>query len=306
MVLPELGQLQQALSRKADGVQHEFVALSEELHAINRRLVEARGVNEEPILAEQIALAERQQVLAAEVNVWRDQARAVMRQPDEAALRAYLATLLEGASAEDDLREAVALVIDALDHPEEAAARRQPRGGPATPAGRLLERARGEFDLRGSDPAPRLRAAVEFANRPGQAQNDETLAELEAALNDPDTVVAEVAALTVIQLHRFRALRLGDLDAAHVSVRRLARLKHRGVVPALLEILETPRTGYAAGQAGMEGADNLRSRLVALAALVEWRSPHVQTAVRRRQQDRDPVMSEAASRALDVFPGEWK
>ena len=306
MIIPELTPVQQALNRIADQLQHEFAALSEELHAVGRRLVEARGVDEAPILAEQAALAEQQQQLAGEINVWRDRARAIMRQADEAALRAYLDTLLEDAADNDELAEALALARYGLDHPEEASQRRQAQGRPTTPAARLLERARTEFDLRGSDPAPRQRAAVQFANRPGLAQDDAALAELEAALEDPDPHVQEVVALTLIQLHRFRALRLGDLDAAHASVRRLAKLKHRGVAPALLEVLETPRTGYVTGTGGLGEGDNLRSRLVALAALMEWRSPLVQTAIRKRQLDRDPRMVEAANRALEVFPGEWK
>lgn len=306
MIVPELNQLQQALNRKADQLQHEFSALSEELHAVGRRLVEARGVDEAPILAEQAALGEQQQTMAAEINVWRDRARAVLRQPGEAALRAYLDELAAAASDSDEIGEALAAVRFSLDHPEEANQRRQDQGRPTTPAGRLLDRARSEYDLRGSDPAPRQRAAVQFANRPGIGQDDAALAELEAALDDADPHVNEVVVLTLIQLYRFRALRLGDLDAAHASVRRLAKLKHRGVVPALIEVLETPRTGYVAGEGGMVDGDNLRSRLVALAALMEWRSPHVQTVIRKRQHDRDPRMMEAANRALDVFPGEWK
>jgi hypothetical protein len=308
MIVPELKQLQQALDRQADQVQHEFSALSEDLHQVNRRLVEARGVDEAPIVAEQAALAERQQALAAEVNVWRDRARLVQRQPGEEALRAYLDEL-EAGEVDDEVREALAAVRYSLDHPAEAEARRQQQQGrPATATGRLLDRARGEYDLRGSDPAPRQRAAVEFANRPGAAQNDDLLAELEAAADDPDPHVSEVVTLTLIQVHRFRALRLGDLEAAHTSVRRLAKVKHRAVVPALLEILETHRTGYVAGAGAgqMVEGDNLRSRLVALAALVEWRSPLVQAAVRKRLHDRDARMAEAATRALEVFPGEWK
>lgn len=306
MIVPELNQLQQALNRRADQLQHEFSALSEELHAVGRRLIEARGVDEAPILAEQAALGEHQQALAAEINVWRDRARAVLRQPGEAALRAYLDELAAAASDSDEIGEALAAVRFSLDHPEEANQRRQDQGRPTTPAGRLLDRARSEYDLRGSDPAPRQRAAVQFANRPGIGQDDAALAELEAAADDADPHVNEVVVLTLIQLHRFRALRLGDLDAAHASVRRLAKLRHRGVVPALIEVLETARTGYVAGEGGMVDGDNLRSRLVALAALMEWRSPHVQTVIRKRQHDRDPRMMEAANRALDVFPGEWK
>ena len=74
MILPELRQLQQALDRKADAVQHAFSDTSTALHQVARRLIEARGVDEAPILAEQAALGEQQQALAAEVNVWRDRA----------------------------------------------------------------------------------------------------------------------------------------------------------------------------------------------------------------------------------------
>jgi ribosome-associated protein len=68
------------------------------------------------------------------------------------------------------------------------------------------------------------------------AQDDAALAEIEAALDDPDPHVGEVAALTLIQIHRFRALRLSDLDASHASVRRLAKVKQRAVVEALEDI----------------------------------------------------------------------
>ncbi len=307
MIEPELRQLQQTLNQKADAIQHDFTALSEQLTALARRLLEARGVEQDPLLAEQAALRQQQQALAEDVNLWRDRARAALRQPSEEALRGFVTELLLGPDRPVSI--AAGLVLHALDHPEEAGARAEAQRGPITPAGRLLERARTDFDLRGPDPAPRQREAVEFANRPGLAQDDAAVAELEAALEDTDPLVGEVAALTLIQLHRFRALRLSDLDAAHASVRRLARFKQRAVVPALIEILQTPRTGFVAGpgggQDGFEAGNNLRSRLVALAVLVEWRSPLVQAAVRSRQHDRDPLMVEAANRALDVFPGEW-
>ena len=303
MIEPELRQLQQTLNQKADAIQHDFTALSEQLTALARRLLEARGVEQDPLLAEQAALRQQQQALAEDVNLWRDRARAALRQPGEDALRGFLTELLIGHDRPVSI--AAGLVLHALDHPEEAGARAEAQRGPITPAGRLLERARTDFDLRGADPAPRHREAVGFANRPGLAQDDAAVAELEAALEETDPLVGEVAALTLIQLHRFRALRLSDLDAAHASVRRLARFKQRAVVPALIEILQTPRSGFAADKTGMAEANNLRSRLVALAALVEWRSPLVQAAVRSRQHDRDPLMVEAANRALDVFPGEW-
>lgn len=305
MIAPELRQLQEALNQKAEAIQRDFVAASERLHELGRRLIEARGLDEEPILAEQAALRAAQQVLAADVNEWRDRARAVMRQPDEAALKQFLTELLERDDAA--VRAAVEAVQLAMANPQEAqAVRARLRAtGSLTPASRLLERARTAFDLRGVDSAPRQRAAVEFANRPGLAQDDDALAEIEQALAERDPLVAEVALLTAIQMHRFRAMRLGDLDAAHASVRRLARLKHPAVVPVLIEILSTPRTGFSAGPGGMVESSNLQSRLVALGSLVEWRTAQAQTAIRARQHDRDPRMMAAASRALELFPGDW-
>jgi hypothetical protein len=302
---PLLRQLQQALNRKADAVQRDFSALGAELYALGRQLVDTRSGDTEALLAEQAALREKQLALADEINVWRDRSRAVLRQPDEAALQAYLAELQTAGDA--DVSAAAEAMRQALAHPEEAQAalERQAAARPANPAGRLLERARTEFGLRDADSTARQREAVEFANRPGQAQNDEALAELEAALADPDAAVSDVSALTLIQAHRFRALRLSELDAAHASVRRLARLKHRAVIPVLIEILETPRTGFVPGEAGMLEGNNRRSRLVALATLVEWRTPAAQIAIRARQHDRDPQMAEAADRALALFPGNW-
>jgi hypothetical protein len=57
MILPELRQLQQALDRKADAVQHAFSDTSTALHQVARRLIEARGVDEAPILRSRQRLA---------------------------------------------------------------------------------------------------------------------------------------------------------------------------------------------------------------------------------------------------------
>jgi len=300
----ELRELQQALNRKADAVQQSFVAASEELYLVGRRLVESRGEGEEAILAEQAALRARQERLAAEVNTWREQARLALRQPDEAALRAYLADLL--AVNDAAITGAAEMVLHLLDHPDEAlAARRRLSLQTATPAMRLIERARTEYDMRGVEPEPRQRAAVEFANRPGVSQNDMVLAELEAATSDDDPVVREVVLLTVIQILRFRAMRLGDLDMAHASVERLAGQRHRAVLPVLIEVLATPRTGYADKDGEIVETDNQPSRLRALAGLVEWRTPEAQKAIQARQLDRDPAIAAAAQQALEAFPGEW-
>lgn len=308
MIGTGLRQLQEMLNRKADAVQREFIAVGERLQALSRRALEAGLEDRARLLTEQEALHETQRTLAGQVNLWRDRARAVLRQQSDEALRAFLAELL--AEADEAVKPAVQHVLYLLDAPEEELAQLaqgQTRARPTTPAGRLIERARTEFDLRGQDPAPRQRAAVEFANRSGMAQNDEALAELEAALEDTDPLVREVVSLTLIQMLRFRAMRLGDLDVVHEAVKRLARLNHPAVIPVLIEILETPRTGFmrGEGEAGMVEASNTRSRGVALTRLVEWRTPEAQAAVRARQFDREPPIILAAARALEMFPGEW-
>jgi hypothetical protein len=171
--------------------------------------------------------------------------------------------------------------------------------------GRLIERARAEFDLRQADPKPRKAAAVEFVNRPGMIKDDQALAELEAALHDPDFLVQEVVTQTVIQLHRLRALRMAELDVAHASVRCLRQIDDPAVVPVFIEILRTPRTGFLSSEAGPVEADNNRSRRAALGGLVEWHTPEAQQAVRACQFDRDPQIVKLAAVALELFPGEW-
>jgi hypothetical protein len=304
---PRLNQLHQALHHKADAVQREFGAVSDRLQALGRQLVSTPRVDTGPLRDEQAALRERQLALAADINVWRDRARAALRQRDEAALQAFLIEL--EAAGDTGVTAAVqslrAAAVWAAEHPELAQAALDRQEQPSTPAGRLLERARTESALRADDPAARQREAVEFAHRPGLSQNDEALAELEAALADPDPAVSDVAALALIQMHRFRALRLSELEPAHVSVRWLARVKHRAALPVLIEILETPRTGFVPGPDGMVESNNRRSRLVALASLAEWRSAAGQAAIRACLRDRDSQMAAAAERALAVFPGEW-
>lgn len=309
MVDARLSPMHQALTRKADAVQREFAAVSEALQALGRKLVSTPRGETGPLRQEQVSLRERQLALAAETNVWRERARGLLRQRDEAGLQAFLDELTAAGDAEVSAAVAALRAADVFmrEHPEQAQALldRQ-RSGVVTsnPALRLLERGRTEYDLRG-DPAARQREAMEFANRTGLAQNDEILAVLEAALADPDSIVSDVAALTLIQAHRFRAMRLSELDVAHASVRWLAQIKHRAVIPVLVEILENPRTGYVPGEGGLVEGTNRRSRLVALAALVEWRTHAAQNAIRARLIDREPQMEAAAERALALFPGEW-
>ncbi|MBI5290619.1 MAG: hypothetical protein HY872_01945 [Chloroflexi bacterium] len=309
MIGQELRQLQTALNRKADVVQRDFIAVSEKLQKLGRRILEAAAADRGPLVAEQDALRATQEALGGEINLWRDRARDLLRQPEGGALEAYLRRLL--ALGDESVRPAVERVLYILNAPEEELAQMaqgQAESRPATPAGRLIQRARVEFDLRGHDPAPRRQAAFEFANRAGMAQNDEALAELEAALanSDADPLVQEVVTLTVIQIHRFRATHLGDLDAAHASVQRLTRLKHAAVLPVLAEILAAPRTGFIHREDEMVEGNNLASRLAALACLIEWRTAESRAAVQARQRDREPQIAQMAVRALELFPGEWK
>jgi hypothetical protein len=301
-----LRQVQDALNRKADEIQREFVAASERLEEISRLILESGDDDRRTLRAEQVSLRERQQVLADEINQWRERGRRVLTQPGQGSLRAYLNDLL---ALEDALiTPAVKHALYLLDAPEEELARlaeSPERASAVTPAGRLLTRARTEYDLRGADPAVRLRTAIEFANRPGMAQDDDAIAEIESALTDPDPLVRETSAMTAIQLHRFRAVRVADLDTAHRSTQRLAQINNPASIPVLIEILEKPRTGFSSGEQGPEERDNSRSRMVALLRLVEWHTGDAQKALRARQFDRDINIVRAAARALDLFPGEW-
>lgn len=302
-----LRQVQQALDRKADQVQHEFVGLSTELENLAHKLLEAPEEQRAQIREQQQALRDRQHHLAEEVNMWRDRARQVRSQPGEHALRGYL----------DDLRQlddpllnpAVDHALYLMDAPEEELeklmSQQEDSTAVTTPAGRLLQRARTEFDLRGADAGARQRAAVEFANRSGVAQQDEVIEEIEAALEDADPMVKEVAVLTTIQLHRFRAMRSADLDKAHVSVQRLANLNHVAVIPVLIEVLEKSRTGYVSGKDGTIETDNGRARMVALLRLIEWHTSEAKMAVHKIQFDRDEDLVKTAKRALELFPDDW-
>jgi len=159
-----------------------------------------------------------------------------------------------------------------------------------------------------SGPALRQRAAAEFANRPGMAQDMEAIAEIEDAIFDPDKFVREVAVLTMIQLHRFRAMRLADLEAAYQSVEKLVHINHPSVISALIAILESPRSGFVhkAGENEPVEETNSRLRVAALKRLIEWHTPEARNAIQSYQLDRDSQVSYLARRALETFPGEWK
>jgi len=295
--------LRDSLNRKADAVQREFIAVSDRLKVIGLRLVESREDEHERLLAEQETLREQQTAVAAEVNRWREHARQVMTQGQPEKLRIYLARLVTEADAA--LRPSIENTLRLLDAPEEELAAPADYGYddvPVTPAGRLIERARIEYDLRGSDPAPRQRAAVEFAHRSGLAQNEAVIAQIEAAHDDPDPIVREVAILTTVQLHRFRAMNLADLGASHESVKRLAHINHPAAIPPLIEVLTNPRSGYVEGEEDI----NAGSRMVALTRLIEWHTAAARAAVQGRMFDRDPRIVRVAARALELFPGDWQ
>lgn len=299
--------VQDALNKKADSIQHEFVSLSQTLDDIGRQIVELRGGDTAALRAEQASARERQEQLAEEVNLWRQRGRDVTQQKSQTALRAYLeelATLNEPA-----IQTAAKHAQFLLDAPEEELdrlAQSADRARETTPAGRLLARARSAYDLGVDDPVARKRGAVEFANRQGMAQDDLALAEIEAGIQDEDPRVRDIAVLTAIQIHRFRATRVADLELSHASVKRLAAMDHAEVVPILIEILEKPRTGFV-DQGGVSvESDNGASRMLALLRLVEWHSADVQKTFRALQFDQDPKIVQAAAHALELFPDPWK
>jgi hypothetical protein len=301
-----LRQLQQALDQKANQIQQEFILASEQLEEVGRKLLEAIPEDHDRLKEQQRSLRARQQALADEVNTWRERARGVRSQSGAHSLRTYLSELLKL----DDplLTPAIQHSLYLLDAPEEELAKLAAQESPSaitTPAGRLIQRSRTEFDLRGSDAGARQRTAIEFANRPGLAQQDEVIAEIEAAIEDPDPIVRETALLTMIQLHRFRSMRSADLDLAHASVQKLAALNHLTAISPLIEILEKPRTGFVQSEAGTEEADNNRSRMVALLRLIEWHTPEAKMAVHKLQFERDPNLVKTARRALELFPDDW-
>jgi hypothetical protein len=303
-----LRQLQEALNRKADEVQREFLSLSDVLDKNSAELLELEGDARQALRQEQRKLRERRMLIADEINLWRERARAVTRTGGDTSLRDLLAELKQ--LDEPAIHGAVERVEFILDQPQVAQDEFDASfedDQEETPAARLITRGLTEYNLRLTDSAGRERAALEFANRPGLSQNLDVLAELEAAADHPDPMVEELVRLTLIQIYRFRALRFADLELSHQAVQALARMKAREVVPILAEIVKTPRTGFTASQGGEDPveATNTRSRMVALLRLVEWHTPEAQVAIRSVQFDKEAEIARAAKRALEVFPGQW-
>ena len=224
------------------------------------------------------------------------------------SLRTYIEDLKS--LGEENVTRAAEQALWMMDSPEEAMdlmsqQANQPQD--QTPVGRLIERGRTEYDLRLGDRTARSRAAIEFANRPGMIQNEEAIKELDAALDDPDPLVQELAVLTSIQLHRARSMGLADLEQAFDSVKQLARFDDLAVIPALVQVVNSPRSGFTIDDSGeSQEGDNSRARMVALLRLVELHTPEAKAAVHARQTDRNKEIAVAAQKALDLFPGPWK
>lgn len=303
-----LRQLQEALNRRADEIQREFLQLTEEMEKLNAELLELEGEARRSHLAKKRQIRDRQHEVAEEINRWRERARSVTQTRGGPSLRALLEELK--ALEVDPVTEAVERTERILDAPDEALDELSYETQPEeeeTAVGRLLERGRTEYDLRVGDSSARMRAAAEFANRPGIAQDDTNLTEIEGALEDADPLVRELATMTFIQLHRFRAMRFADLDLAHDSVQRLARMQSPQVVPVLAEILQSDRSGFTRPEGADEPIEstNTRSRMVALLRLVEWHTPAARVAIRNVQFDKEGEISRAAKHALEVFPQPW-
>ncbi|MBN2557016.1 MAG: hypothetical protein JXA97_13870 [Anaerolineales bacterium] len=300
-----LRQLEEVINARADALQREFIDLSSQLNDLGRDLLELRGDERQAARERQKLMRQKQQALAEEVNTWRERARAVTHQPGKDFLLAYFDEL--ETLGFDEISRAVQRSRVLIETGGGTAAEDEipPAFIEQTPVQRLIERARTDYVLRGKDVGVREREAVTFANRRGAAQDDNTLAEMMAAMSDGDALVRELAGLTTIQLLRFRALRSADLEIAHQAVKELAKLTLPAVVPALIEILEQPRTGFVEGEEGPQEGDNSRSRMVALLRLVEWHTPDAEQAVRGRLRDRDSQIIRVAQRALDLFPDPW-
>jgi len=297
--------VQAALERKASAVQQEFIQLSELLDELGWQIADAEEEEKKTIREQQKALRIDQQQIAEDVNLWRRRAREVTQQAGTTSLRSYLNDLLE--LNEELVTPAVQNALTLMDTPpdERSFPDEEPILTQQTPVGRLLERARTEYDLRVSDPAIRMKEAIAFANRAGMAQDEDSIAEVVAAMDDPDPLVRELAIFTTIQVLRFRALRLADLEQAHAAVQQLTQIPHPAVVPVLIEIVEQPRVGYIQEGGESKQADNSRSRMVALLKLVEWHTAEAQIALQKLKFDRDPHIVKTAQRALELFPERW-
>jgi hypothetical protein len=306
LVILELRELANVLNGKVAAIQREFTSVADQLAVLRQKWSEVEEPERPGIVKEQEILREKQLLLAEQVNVWRDRVRAIENPTGEKALMATLEEFLGCGDADVVAAAKKAKQLMEMD-PEEKAALFSRAGATVsnTPVGRLLERARSDYDLRNGGPAVRQEAAVEFSNRPRMGQDDSVIPELEAAVNDSDPIVSDVAVRTLVQILRFRAVRAAELDKVQSAVQKLVKVQNAVVVPVLIEILINPRQGYIVVDGNLQEGSNAPSRLQALIALVDWRTKEAQDAIRTRQFDKDPSIVNAAERALQAFPGEW-
>jgi hypothetical protein len=306
LVILELRDLAMVLERKVTAIQREFTSLADQLGVLRRKWSEEEETERPRILKEQEALKEKQQVMAELVNVWRDRLRAIENPAGEKAMLAAMEELL--GSGDPEVVEAVhrAQKIMAMSPEEKAALFNKAAAATSnTPVGRLVQRAQSSYDLRSGGSKVRQETAVEFSNRTGIAQDDAVLTELEAAIQDTDPVVSDVALRAIVQILRFRAVRAAELDTGMAAVQKLVKIKDPVVIPVLIEILKNPRQGYILVDGNLQEGSNDAARLLALIALVDFRTKEAQDVMRMRRYDKDPNIAKAAERALEVFPGEW-
>jgi hypothetical protein len=306
VVILELRELAMVLDSKVNAIQREFTSVADRLAALRRKWSEVEEPERPGIIKEQEDLKEKQLLLAEQVNIWRDRIRAIENPSGEKAMLASIEELLDCGDPQvvDAVKRAKELI--AMDPEQKAELFNKTAAAAAnTPVGRLLERARTNYDLRNGGPVARQQVAVEFSNRSGVSQDDSILAELEAAAGNSDPVVSDVVNRTLVQILRFRAVRAAELDTVQSAVQKLVKIQDSAVIPVLIEILKNPRQGYLLVDGNLQEGSNGPARLLALIALVEWRTKEAQDAIRMRQFDRDPSIVNAAERALQAFPGEW-
>jgi hypothetical protein len=294
------------LERKVTAIQREFTSLADQLGVLRRKWSEEEETERPRIIKEQETLKEKQLVMAELVNVWRDRLRAIENPAGEKAMLAAMDELL--GCGDPEVVEAVhrAKQILAMNPEEKAALFNKAAAATAnTPVGRLVQRAQSSYDLRSGGPKVRQETAVEFSNRSGMSQDDTVITELEAALEDPDPVVTDLALRTLVQILRFRAVRAAELDSGMTAVQKLVKIKDPIVIPVLIEILKNPRQGYILVDGNLQEGSNDSARLLALIALVEFRTKEAQDVMRMRRYDKDPNIAKAAERALEAFPGDW-
>jgi hypothetical protein len=306
LVILELRELAIVLDRKVTAIQREFTSIADQLGVLRRNWVEEEETERPRILKEQEALKEKQMVLAEQVNVWRDRLRTIENPSGEKTMLNALEELLGSGDVEVVNAVNRAKKILAMSPEEKSAIFNKAAAATAnTPVGRLVQRAQTSYDLRSGGPSVRQETAVEFSNRSGVAQDETILTELEAAMEDPDPVVSDVAIRALVQILRFRAVRAAELDTGQAAVQRLVKIRNPIVIPVLIEILKNPRQGYILVNGNLQEGSNDSARLLALIALVEFRTKEVQDTLRMRRYDKDPSIANAAERALQAFPGDW-